>query len=173
VRKGNNGYYGVGWTNSFGSGWQHYSFKIGYDTTFLWSRSWGAGGVEKGEAIAPTSDGGFVVAGEQSSNAIHGADAIVYKFNATGDTMQWCQTYSATLGESASAITQTQDGNIVVSGLAHRANGSGGGWLYDLFLMKLDGSNGNMMLTCLKPIRQARYNGAEATAHQAMKIFMI
>ncbi len=136
--KTNGGFVACGWTQSAGSGWQHNLFKVTTSGSFDWGKAWGGSSTDKNEALCATTDGGFLVVGDLSSNPISGADLSVYKVNAGADSIVWGKIYNASTGDHAHSVVQTKDGNYVVAGLIYRANASGGGWLYDMFLMKID-----------------------------------
>jgi len=76
-------------------------------------------------AVAPTSDGGFVLAGTTSAGPHGGTDLLLVRIDATG-TVLWTQTYGGAGNESGTSVQQTQDGGFVAAGLTDDA-GLGGG----------------------------------------------
>jgi len=76
-----------------------------------WWRTYGGTGLDWGNSVQPTSDGGYVIAGTTDYDGAGGAYLV--KTNASGDT-QWTRTYGWS-GEGCS-VQQTSDGGYIVAG---------------------------------------------------------
>lgn len=85
----------------------------------LWSRALGGTGNDKGNAILPTSDGGFIVLGESGSKngdmtmSYGGLDAWVCKLDENGEII-WQRSYGGSGSEAAMAAIELDDRSIVV-----------------------------------------------------------
>jgi hypothetical protein len=135
------GYVVVGVTKSFGAGkGDVWVLKLDGSGNVVWQKTYGGTGWDKANAIAPTSDGGYVVAGKTCSFGTAGScDVWVLKLDGWGNVV-WQKTYGGTDDEDASAIAPTSDGGYVVTGKT-RSFGAGGG---DVWVLKLD-SSGNVV----------------------------
>lgn len=94
-----------------------------------WQRSYGGGtGADQAWCIRQTSDGGYILAGETSSNdgdvsGYHDSgDFWVLKLSNTG-TIEWQRALGGSGIEVAHSIQQTTDGGYVVGGLMSSNNG--------------------------------------------------
>jgi hypothetical protein len=101
-----------------------------------WTRNLGGYGSDGAWSVEQTSDGGFVLAGWTYS---YGADAQgnawLVKTDALG-TMQWNQSFGGIDADRGYEARQTADGGYIMAGYT----GSFGAGLYDLYLVKTDGS---------------------------------
>lgn len=106
---------------------------------------------DRARAILQTADGGYALVGETLSfgSAVNKSspetDGWVMKLNATG-TPVWQKTYGdqfwwASGTETFNGVVQDADGNLAVTGFA-RSYGPG---QEQLWVAKIDGSNGNLM----------------------------
>lgn len=91
------------------------AMKISENGDSLWTRCYGNGDEERANSIAPTADGGFVLAGTSNSNSLGGSDAFLIRINANGDTL-WTRRYGTSGNDGANAISVVQDGSIVWAG---------------------------------------------------------
>ena len=98
-----------------------------------WIKTYGGTGSEYMYAIQPTSDGGYIVAGETSSFGAGNSDAWLLKLNADG-VIEWQKAYGGTGSEYMYSIQQTSDGGYIVAG---ETNSSGAGDS-DAWLLKLN-----------------------------------
>ncbi|MEO0211767.1 MAG: hypothetical protein ABIN66_07945 [candidate division WOR-3 bacterium] len=103
----------------------------------LYARAFGSSNYEAGLTIAPTSDGGFIVAGQTYGVGAGDYDIVVIKMSPVG-TAQWIRTYGGPGWEAPGAIITTTDGGYAVAG----GTGSWGAGSYDALVFKLnsDGS---------------------------------
>ena len=111
-----------------------------------WQRSLGGSNIEQGNAVRQTSDGGFLVAGETSSNngdisENHGSvDCWVIQLDPEG-TMLWQRAYGGSNEERANDIRTTSDGGSVFVGSTISTDGDVTGLhgtSNDLWVVKLD-----------------------------------
>jgi len=101
-----------------------------------WSRIYGGPNYDEAFALAPTSDGGYVVAGRTASFGVRegGDDVWVLKLDGQ-ENVVWQKTYGGTNIDQAFALARTSDGGYVVEG---RTASFGAGW-DDVWVLKLDG----------------------------------
>lgn len=88
--------------------------------------------------VIPTSDGGFLLAGDTSSYGAGSNDAYLVKTDANGE-MQWQRTYGGPLNESACVVCPTNDGGYALACITN-SYGAGG---HDAWLLKTD-ADGNL-----------------------------
>jgi hypothetical protein len=88
-------------------------FKINPDGDILWTKTYGSVGDDIGEAITPTTDGNFIVAGHTFSAGNY--NAYLLKIKPDGDTL-WTKMFDSFSFGIPSAITQTFDKNFIVTG---------------------------------------------------------
>ena len=126
------GYIATGYTASSASGnvtgtingiFDFWVIKINSTGTPVWNKSIGGSQEQIAYSIQATQDGGYIVAGESTSNAsgnITGTnnglyDYLVVKLDASGN-ITWNKLLGGSGVESAKSIQQTQDGGYVVVG---------------------------------------------------------
>lgn len=86
--------------------------------------TWGAGPGDFAYCVTPTSDGGYIVSGDDYSYGAGGSDAIILKYDSKG-VLEWSRTWGGTGSEQGTSVTQTTDGGFVMAGLT-TSYGSGG-----------------------------------------------
>jgi len=132
------GYIVAGWTSSFGNGGGDvYLIKIDKNGNKIWQKTYGGSGIDIANAITPTKDGGYIVAGVTSSFGNGRMDVYLIKIDKNGNKI-WQKTYGGSDWDGANAITPTKDGGYIVAGVTF-SFGNGGG---DVYLIKID-KNGN------------------------------
>ncbi len=96
--------------------------KLSSTAEIEWQKSLGGSNFDFGYTVSPTSDGGYIVAGESQSsdgdviNMDGGLDAWVVKLNFEGK-IEWQRVLGGSLGDRANEIRQTrEDGYIVFGG---------------------------------------------------------
>lgn len=95
--------------------------KLNASGVITWSKAFGGTGYEEGFCVIPTSDGGYIAAGETNSadgdfNFNRGIyDVYILKVSSSG-TFQWSKTYGGSLFDYANNIIQTKDGGYLVTG---------------------------------------------------------
>jgi len=95
--------------------------KLNSSGDIQWKKCFGGKGIDKAYSIQQTDDGGFIVAGETSSNdgdvsGNHGKiDYWVVKLNSSGD-IEWKKCFGGKGSDKAYSIQQTDDGGFIVAG---------------------------------------------------------
>ncbi|MCK9289985.1 MAG: T9SS type A sorting domain-containing protein [Bacteroidales bacterium] len=110
-----------------------------------WQKSLGGSSTEVAYSIQQTSDGGYIVAGESSSNdgdvtKNHGeSDCWIVKLDHIGN-IQWEKSLGGSENDWASSIQQTSDGGYIIGGTSRSNDGdvSGNHGDYDYWIAKLD-----------------------------------
>lgn len=86
-----------------------------------WQKSLGGSGLDEARSIAPTSDGGYIVAGLSNSNdgdviGVHGGyESWIVKLTSVGMT-EWQKSLGGSGNDGASSIAPTSDGGYIVAG---------------------------------------------------------
>lgn len=135
---GINGFYGAGWTRSFGSG-EEDILLLKYSLTgqLLWARVWGGVATDVAQALAMDEEGNLLVAGYTRSYGAGNADYLLQKWDAEGNLL-WTRTWGGANYDSCNAIFAIR-GYAYLAGLTH----SFGGGNSDACLVKCD-FNGNV-----------------------------
>src|SRR5690554_6007011 len=95
--------------------------KIDSSGNIEWERSYGGSGLDMGQSIDQTDDGGYILAGQSGSNDgdvsnNHGnMDYWIVKINSSGD-IEWEKSYGGSNSDGPSKIKQTSDGGYIVTG---------------------------------------------------------
>ena len=144
--------------------------KLDKDGHLVWAKNFGGSKADEANAVVPTFDGGFIVAGftlshDSDVTGFHtgtGADCWVIKLDDTG-RLQWQKTYGGTDDDVASEIIQTADSNYVMTGFTASADGdvTHQNGLLDMWLVKLDDTG--------RIIWQHTYGGSGADAAYSVK----
>jgi dipeptidyl aminopeptidase/acylaminoacyl peptidase len=99
----------------------------------VWEKTYGGDLFDRGKAIIPSSDGGFVVLAETKSVGAGDRDVHLLKVDADGQEL-WARTYGGPAQERANAIQPTADGGyLLIGGTA--SSGAGGS---DVYLVRTD-----------------------------------
>jgi len=98
----------------------------------------GRSGDEGANGIYQTTDGGYILVGATTAFSVGGADILIVKTDANGDTL-WTRTYGGIGDDGASFVKQTSDGGYIIAA----STGSFGSGLTDAVLIKID-SIGNL-----------------------------
>jgi hypothetical protein len=105
------GYIIAGITRSFGLGSENaYLIKTDALGDTLWTKTFGEIGGSRAFEVQQTSDGGYVVVGDKSS------DVYLIKTDGLGDTL-WTRTYGGDDFGDGFSVQQTSDGGYVIAGL--------------------------------------------------------
>ncbi len=102
------------------------------NSTFL--QTLGGASADYGYALAPTSDGGYIVTGQTQSYGTAG-DLWLAKFDSSG-TEEWTKTLGGASPDVGQSVIQSRDGGYVVTGYTS----SYGAGNEDLWLVKFDSS---------------------------------
>ena len=81
-----------------------------------WERTFGGAGAEWARSVQPTSDGGYILAGQTDSYGAGEKDVYLVKTDAGGN-MQWEKTFGGPDNDWAFAVTHTSDGGYAVGGV--------------------------------------------------------
>jgi hypothetical protein len=113
-------------------GYELWALRLDENGSRLWERRLGHGVFDAGTSVAPTWDGGLVVAGVTSADGFKEDDAWVVRLDADGELL-WEKRFGGNMPETAWAITETPDHGywLAVSTSSHGA-GSGDAWLIRL-----------------------------------------
>jgi hypothetical protein len=131
---GDGGFLVAGFTNSFGAGEMDILLvRTNANGILLWERTFGGPRCEFGWALAPTADGGFVLAGQTNSFGEGEEDGYIVKVNAEGEEI-WNQTFGGQQEDRLFSIDQSADLGFILTGTT-RSMGSGN---RDLYLVKTD-----------------------------------
>jgi hypothetical protein len=105
-----------------------------------WTHTWGGGSTDSIAANSRDANGNLYVAGSTSSFGAGGQDALVQKYDPSGNLL-WTKTWGGTSDDYATAVAVDSTGNnIYVTG---GTRSFGAGW-FDVFLLKFD-SGGNLV----------------------------
>lgn len=115
-----------------------------------WQKCFGGTSSEYAEDIILTSDGGYLIIGECSSNngdvtGFHGYyDVWAVKIDSLGN-LQWQKCLGGSDGDNANSVLQTDDGRYIIAGWTNSSNGDVTGHLggSDAWIVVLD-SAGNL-----------------------------
>ena len=111
----------------------HVFLNFASEAQVTFQRTFGRTGDEGANGIQQTADGGYVLVGATTAFSVGGADILIVKTDANGDTL-WTRTYGGIGDDGASFVKQTSDGGYIIAG-STRSFGSG---LNDAFLIKID-----------------------------------
>ncbi len=125
----------AGMSGANNGGHDMYLARVGPDGTRLWERFYGDAGIdERAHSVTPTSDGGFVLAGQKwvQPGEFGSYDVWVVKTDAAGQEL-WARTYS--LGDSGNdvglAIEEVEGGGYIVGGVTQSSD-------WACYLLRLD-----------------------------------
>lgn len=125
----------VGFTTSEGAGKRDVMLvRTNAEGEEQWSRTFGGAGIDQGQALGATADGGFLLVGATGSIGAGEEDAWVIRTDAEG-TEAWSRTYGDVGSELASGVAATDDGGFVFTG----STTSFGAGARDLYLVRIDG----------------------------------
>jgi predicted secreted protein len=109
--------------------------KLDFSGNVEWQKTYGGSKDDVASSIQPTTDGGYIVAGNTASFGAGGKDVWVLKLNSSGG-VQWQKTYGGSKDDVASSIQLTADGGYIVAG-STASFGAGG---KDIWVLKIDSS---------------------------------
>jgi hypothetical protein len=93
-----------------------------------WSRTFGGGYWDIGHSVQPTSDGGYIIAGQTHSYGAGWADVWLIKTDADGNKV-WDKTFGGEDYDAGYSVQLTSDGGYVVAGSIGRGSGNCDVWL--------------------------------------------
>jgi len=98
-----------------------------------WKKAYGTiRGDNEGWMVQETSDGGFIIVGQNGGNEGYDRDIYLIKTDAVGDTV-WTRSFETGSEEFGRAIRQTADGGFAVAGFIWNSNSAN-----DAYLVKID-----------------------------------
>jgi hypothetical protein len=103
----------------------------------VWTKTFDGGGADHGYSVQPTSDGGFILAGQTAGGG--GGYVYLIKTDADGNKV-WAKTLGQGQSDVGRSVRQTADGGYVIAG-ATALTGS-----FDVYLLKTD-ANGDTLWT--------------------------
>jgi len=136
VRQTNDGGYIVtGNSYSFGDGaGDVYLIKTDDKGTEQWYQTfYNYSGLDQGNSVQQTTDGGYIVAGYTNDAFNINDDTFIIKTDAQGSAT-WKKKYGTTKIDRANSVQQTNDGGFIISGETQNAGFS------DVYVMKMDAS---------------------------------
>jgi predicted secreted protein len=110
------GYAMAGYTSSFGAG-SNDAWLIMTDAAgaMQWNKTYGGTGLEFGQCLEPTSDGGYALACMTSSLGAGGLDSWLIKLDAGGN-VEWNMTYGGSGSDGPTHFIQTEDDGYAIVG---------------------------------------------------------
>jgi len=163
VQTSDGGYLLLGETNStdggvvagFGGTKDIWLLKLTAAGTLVWQKRLGGSGLDIGNHIEPTNDGGYLIAASSSSNDgnIHGnhgtggfTDGVLIKINAAG-AVQWTKCFGGSKNEELFDI-EIINGKTYLAGFTNSVDGDipPSQQNYDVWLLALD-ANGNKIFS--------------------------
>jgi hypothetical protein len=102
-----------------------------------WNHTYGGVGDDYATSVQQTIDGGYIIAGSNSSYIVDNCDCWLIKTNMNGFE-EWNQTYGGVDDDFAYSVQQTVDEGYIIAGITE----SYGAGFWDCWLIKTD-ENGN------------------------------
>lgn len=114
------GFVFTGESSSFAVGFSDaWAVKLNGDGSVAWENAYGSSRIDESHAIAPTSDGGFVVSGYSRALGSHEGDGVVLKLDETGSIAN-CNAARST----QSVVTSSSDAPIPWTGTMQVVSGT-------------------------------------------------
>ncbi len=134
------GFLAIGSTGSFGVGYSSiYAVRVNAAGDSLWAKTYGGDKADFGYSLAPTLDGGFVIAGSTNSFGAGYSDAYLIKIDTAGQVV-WQQTYGGARDDHVYSVCASLDGGLILTGTTE----SFGAAMLDVYVIKTD-PFGNMI----------------------------
>jgi len=123
------GYVIAGWSDSYTNNWNAMFLKVDSLGNREYANTFGGQGIEEGNSVRQTTDGGYILAAETRSFGAGGSDGWLIKIDSLGAT-QWTRTYGGTDYDGAHSAQQTADGGYIITGYTSSyGTGERNGWL--------------------------------------------
>ena len=119
-------------TEAFGEPLNILVMKISEEGNLIWEKTYGGSGIDQGQAIINTPDGGFLIAGESNSYGNGDNDMFLLKLDANGDSL-WINVFDS-FGENDRA----EDVVLKEDGSGYILMGTSGNVSANLFLVETD-----------------------------------
>jgi uncharacterized repeat protein (TIGR01451 family) len=138
IAQTSSGYVLAGYTDSVGSG-LHDFYLVNTDAfgASNWEYAYGGSGEDWCYSVDPTTNGGYILAGETNSFGSGDYDVYLVKVDPSG-SLEWSFTFGGPLDDGAASVVQTSDGGYILVGWTQSFGA--GGW--DTYVVKTD-SYGN------------------------------
>ena len=128
------GYVIAGYTFSYGAGNADvYLVKTDASGDTLWTRTYGGASYDYVRSVQPTTDGGYIIAGNTESYGVGSRDVYLVKTDASGDTL-WTRTCGGSSRDDGQSVQPTTDGGLIIAGHTE-SFGTGGS---DVYLIKMN-----------------------------------
>ncbi|MEC8323351.1 MAG: hypothetical protein VXZ57_01635, partial [Bacteroidota bacterium] len=114
-------------SNNKGS-YDYWVLKLSNTGDLLWEKSFGGSEIDEAKAIAPSSDGNFLIAGDSRSHDFDistnygGADIWVVKINTDGELL-WEKSFGGGNFDGVQAIRVAQNGGFLIAGNSRSSDG--------------------------------------------------
>ena len=127
--------------------------KAGMDLNIITAKCFGGTNNETSEAVALMPDGGFLIAGTESSNDLdfvgrrhNGSEAYIIRTDAALEKI-WVGTYGSSSSDYFHDVVVKSNGGILGAGEVTAGDGDVTGWLGtgDAWLADIDPANGNLL----------------------------
>jgi len=116
LQTGDGGYALAGSTSSFGAGSNDaWLIKTDAAGNMQWNKTYGGTGMEFGQCLEPTSDGGYAIACITTSFGAGSLDFWLVKIDSSGN-MEWNMTYGGTGSDGPTHFIQTEDEGYAIVG---------------------------------------------------------
>ncbi len=134
MQTGDGGYVVAGSRDAEDGSTDVYLFKTDASRNVIWEKRFGGSGNQVGNAIKPTSDGGYIIVGKTTTLAwgYDYDDVYLVRTDAEGNLI-WEKTFSNATNEAGEDVIQTGDGGFLITGIS-KAEGPA----TDLLLIKTD-----------------------------------
>lgn len=153
----------TGYSDSFGTGERALLLlKVDASGDLLWKKTFCDSGLNGGNCVQETSDGGYIVAGYKYLPPTGGTDCYLLKTNNSGDLI-WEKNFGLSYKNSAVSVEETAEGYIVLGNTFSYGSSDWGTYLLrtdlsgNLMQEKTLGRDGPDFASCGQPIADGSY----------------